>query len=121
MKKILGVFILVVMLLSLVACGNSGIVASKETDNGELKVKEKIEVIFENDQVSKVEYTYKFEDSDQAMFYHSLNANNDNYFLDNVEQKGSKMTGTLKDISKYQNKTKEQIKEMLKEEGYEVK
>lgn len=123
MKKILVSVVLVVLLIGLVACGGNGntLVAKKESTNDGFKVKEEIEIAFNDEAVSEIKYSYKFESSEKAQFYYSLGAEDESYFLKDVSLNGSKMTGVLKDISEFDGMNKEAVKKAFEEKGYKVK
>jgi len=135
MKKVLknGVLILVmaVLMLGLVACGSDKLTATKETEEMGAKYKEKFEVSFKDDKVEKIEFTFDFENEDDATeMYEGFKLINElsgkEEWFKNIEQNGKEVKGEVSvkgllgdDADNEINK--EELKKKLEEEGYTVK
>lgn len=146
MKKTLKVLLVVAFLLAvlvgLTGCGNK-LTATKESDIEGQKVKEKIEVSFKKDKVSKVKMTYTFDDKDTAKKYvdeynESMKAlvelaksfGSEEEIPSMPEMKLSGKSAVMElDAKEYaemasedsEELTKDAIKEALEKEGYTVK
>ena len=133
LKALLLVAFMLVTLLALTGCGDSGdkLVATRETEEMGMKMEEEIEVSFKDDKVNKVKMTYTFDSKEQAesmksLFTLGMSMNGETTNLD-IKQKGKKLTieadaeayaelaGEDVDISK------DELREQLEEEGYTVK
>lgn len=130
LKALLLVAFMLVTLLALTGCGDK-LVATRETEEMGVKMEEEIEVSFKDDKVNKVKMTYTFDSKEQAEAMESLlslgmSMNEETANLD-IKQSGKKlimeadaeayaeMAGDDIDISK------DELREQLEEQGYEVK
>ena len=135
MKKTLKVLLLVafmaVVLLALTGCGDK-LVATRESEEMGMEVKEKIEVSFKKDKVNKIKWTYEFEDKDTAeamsgVLKMSMSMLDEDVDMD-IKQSGKKVIMKL-DAKAYaamagedeMDIDKDELEEKLEEEGYKVK
>lgn len=131
LKSLLVAVFMLVILLALTGCGNK-LVATRETEEMGQKMEEKIEVSFKKDKVNKVKMTYTFDDKDTAeamagILKMGMSMSDEDMKID-IKQSGKKVTMTV-DAKAYAemagedeaDMTKEELKEMLEDEGYKVK
>lgn len=134
MKKTLKIMLVVaflsIALFALTGCGNK-LVATRESEEMGMKMKEKVEISFKNDKVNKVKMTYTFDDKDTAESMKSLfslgftmSGSSDGV---KIKQSGKKVIIELDgeayaDMeSEYEDLSKDELKEELEEDGYTVK
>lgn len=134
MKKTLKIMLVVaflsIALFALTGCGNK-LVATRESEEMGMKMKEKVEISFKNDKVNKVKMTYTFDDKDTAESMKSLlslgftmSGSSDGV---EIKQNGKKVIITLDSEayadmeSEYEDLSKDELKEALEEDGYTVK
>ena len=124
-RNIAIVMLLAVMLISLTGCFGNKLVATRESDEMGVKVKETMEVTFKNDKANEVKATYEFDKTEDADMYYGLMSA---FFPDgSTEQKGKKIIMTLKaedflgEGEEADGASKEEIKKQLEEQGYKVK
>lgn len=134
MKKTLKIMLVVaflsIALFALTGCGNK-LVATRESEEMGMKMKEKVEISFKNDKVNKVKMTYTFDDKDTAESMKSLlslgltmSGSSDGV---EIKQSGKKVIITLDSEayadmeSEYEDLSKDELKEALEEDGYTVK
>lgn len=134
MKKTLKIMLVVaflsIALFALTGCGNK-LVATRESEEMGMKMKEKVEISFKNDKVNKVKMTYTFDDKDTAESMKSLfslgftmSGSSDGV---EIKQSGKKVIIELDgeayaDMeSEYEDLSKDELKEALEEDGYTVK
>lgn len=134
MKKTLKIMLVVaflsIALFALTGCGNK-LVATRESEEMGMKMKEKVEISFKNDKVNKVKMTYTFDDKDTAESMKSLfslgftmSGSSDGV---KIKQSGKKVIIKLDgeayaDMeSEYEDLSKDELKEELEEDGYTVK
>ena len=142
LKVLLYVALVISMLLVLVGCGNK-LVATREEeeeiDGKTVKVEEKMEIFFKKDKVNKIKATMTFNDKDVAKKYldqynslkelaKSMGADEEELArMPELKQNGKSLSMELKgddvkDIAGFDTeKSKEDIKKALEEEGYKVK
>lgn len=131
LKTLLVAAFMLVILLALTGCGNK-LVATRETEEMGMKMEEKIEVSFKKDKVNKVKMTYTFDDKDTAeamagILKMGMSMADEDMKID-VKQSGKKVTMTV-DAKAYAemagedevDMNKDELKEMLEEQGYKVK
>lgn len=134
MKKTLKIMLVVaflsIALFALTGCGNK-LVATRESEEMGMKMKEKVEISFKNDKINKVKMTYTFDDKDTAESMKSLfslgftmSGSSDGV---KIKQSGKKVIIELDgeayaDMeSEYEDLSKDELKEALEEDGYTVK
>ena len=129
LKGLLVAIFMLVILLALTGCGDK-LVATRETEEAGMSFEEKIEVSFKDDKVNKVKRIYTFDDKEIAEAMSGvlkMGVASEEMNVD-VKRSGKKVTMTL-DAAAYaemanedeMNMNKEELREMLEEQGYTVK
>lgn len=124
-KSILLVAIMAILLLALTGCGGDKLVATKSSDEYD----EKIEISFKDDKIEEIVWTMEFsEEEDAESFVEIFEELGDESEGMDVKQKGKKVVltvdaETFAELEGYDNESvsKDEIKESLEEDGYEVK
>ena len=120
--------ILALALVLLAGCGKNKLVATKTTEEGGIKLEEKMEITFgKDDKIETVVETMTFEDEETAKSMADIFGGSDEVEGFEVKQDGKSMIMTMdaKTFTELEgeedNMSKEDIKKELEEEGYTVK
>lgn len=121
LKSVLLLIVMAIMVFALTGCGNKIVGTKTEEDSIMGKYTEKIEVKLKGKKVTKVVDTYKFDKEESAKLMEEFYSASDEA---KVKRSGKKVTVTMdgKDFADSDKEvSKDDVKNLLKDMGYEVK